>query len=60
MDLLPANSKEDFRFLKLFSCVVGVNIIDGLFYTDAITLKRETLRYVTCKSQKDENNIYKL
>lgn len=60
MGLLPANSIEDFRFLKLFNCVVGVNIIDGLFYRDAITLKCETLGYVTCPNHKDETNTYKL
>lgn len=55
-----ANSTEDFIFLRLSNCVVGVNIIDNLFYTDAITLKCETLGYVTCKSHKDETDTYKL
>lgn len=56
MGHLPANSIEDFRFLKLFDHVVGVHITDGLFCIDAITFKCENLGYVTCKSHKDETN----
>lgn len=59
MALLPASSIEDFKFLKLLNSVIGVNVIDGLFYRDATTLKGETLRYIICQSHKDETNTYK-
>lgn len=53
-------SSQLMGFLKLFNCVLGVNTRDGLFCRDAITLKCETLGYVTCQSHKDESNTYKL